>query len=228
MKRKILVIIFVILFIVCLIVFTHISKKNGGIFNRNYSFKEYKVGDSVRLNNEEWYVIKDSSKKDNYVTLISSSFYYSDENQFVLEEIYETSKLRKYLENDFINEHLEGIELVEKNGYKIRLLELEDFNNIVNYNYDKKEDIYKLEDCPFYFCLTGSRFGTMIDTNSKTENGVYDSVSEIKSLFENYKLHLKYYNVNSLNEDVILESVTEDAIMFIRPVINVNKDSIKE
>ena len=229
MKKKLFfTIVLLVLLILSVVVFSHISKKNGGIFNRNYTFKEYKVGDSIRLNNEEWYVIKNSSKKDNYVTLISSSFYYNEDNSYVLEEIYETSKLRKYLENDFVKEHLDGIELVEKSGYKIRLLELDDFNNLVNYSYDKKEDIYKLEDCSFYLCLTGSRFATMIDTESDTKKDEYSSVSDIKNLFDDYKLHLRYYNVNSIEEDIILESVTSDAIMFIRPVINVNKDSIEE
>ena len=46
-------------------------------------------------------------------------------------------------------------------------------------------------------------------------------------LYGDYTLHLKYYNVSSTYEKHMLVSLVDDATLFVRPVINVYKSSLK-
>lgn len=229
-KKVVLLIVLLILLVGGFLVFLGIKNGNHltSIFVKK-NFKEYKAGDTIVINDEDWYVLRNSSSKEDYVTLIFGNIYYYVDVPYVLDEIYETSDLRKFLENDFTNEFLKDVKLVDKSGYKIRLLDMDDFNNVINYKYDSSSDTYDLGDCPFYLCLNNNVFATMIDTTGKgIGSDVKKSVSEIDDpLFDEYELHLKYYNVNSRDDKNVLESVTNDATLFIRPVINVSKEGLE-
>ena len=57
---------------------------------------------------------------------------------------------------------------------------------------------------------------------------VYNNVNDIEDLlYGDYTLHLKYYNVSSTYEKHMLVSLVDDATLFVRPVINVYKSSLK-
>ena len=104
--------------------------------------KEYLIGDKIKFNNEYWYVIENSSKEKDYVVVLKERIL--DKKMKLLESVddnypysqtdtrfYEKSDIKTYLENDYINEI--GINnLKEINGYKIRLITVEELcNNLV-------------------------------------------------------------------------------------------------
>ena len=229
MKRTVVIVILLVLLtsgFVFLLIYS--NKKGVSLFGKDNSYEEYKAGDVVTIQDDEWYVLYDSSKEDDYVTLISDRIFYEPSIPYVFNEIYETSSLRKYLEKDFVKEYLEDVTLVEKSGYKIRLLDMDDFNK-VEYSYDKKEDKYVLKDCPDYVCLHANKFSTMIDTSDvNIDNEIYTDVNDIENPeYDKYKIHLKYYNVNAMEDEIVLESISDDASLFIRPIINVDKKSLE-
>ena len=68
----------------------------------------------------------------------------------------------------------------------------------------------------------------MIDTNINKEFiDVYNNVSDIENImFDDYTLHLRYYNLASTYNTYKLESLVSDASLFVRPVINVYKNNL--
>lgn len=193
-------------------------------------YKPYKAGYVVEFANERWYVLHDSNKDTEYVTLISSNIMYLDNEElsYVIGGIYETSAINNYLSNEYVKE-LGSKNFVEVNGYKARLFNQDDFNTLVDSVYNEETDSYDIQSCPEYICLTNTSFATMIDTNLEKEFvDVYNNVNDIEDLlYGDYTLHLKYYNVSSTYEKHMLVSLVDDATLFVRPVINVYKSSLK-
>lgn len=230
-KYIILIILFVILGLGIFVGFNVLDDKETTvktIFNKK-TYDEYKVGDLVRFNDEEWYVMYDSLKNSDYVTLISSNIISLEEENIttVVGGIYETSELNKYLKND-LAKSLGEENLVEKNGYKIRLLSEDDFESLVTAEYNKEKDEYEITDCPDFICLTNCFYATMIDTENNLDlTDVYYNVDDIEDvLYDDYVLHLKYYNLSSTYETYKLNSLVDNATLFVRPVINVYKSSL--
>ena len=107
---------------------------------------------------------------------------------------------------------------------------MDDINKLVTYNYDEETDSYLFDDCPEFLCLTNAFYGTMIDTATDFEAvDVYNNVNDIENPnIDDYKLHLKYYNVYATYTEYGMKSVVDDATLFIRPVINVKKSALSE
>lgn len=230
-KYIILIILLIILGCGTFIVFNVLNDNNPTIkkmFNKE-DYKEYESGDVVSFANERWYVLHDSSKEKEYVTLISSDIQYLDDEKlaYVSSGIYETSAINKYLSNDYIKE-LGSENFIEINGYKARLFNQDDFDKLIVAQYDEDEDSYILEKCPEFVCLTNTYYATMIDTNNDKEFvDVYNNIGDIEDLlYGDYTLHLRYYNISNTYDTHSLDSLVNDATLFVRPVINVYKSSL--
>ncbi len=233
-KRYILLTIFIIVFVFASLVAikTFTKKGEGGIkiFNVNkVTYKEYKQGDKLEFKDGEWYVMYDSSSKDDYVTLISADILFLGDEEItdVVMGIYETSDLNNYLKNTYAVEL--GINnLVERNGYTIRLFNEDDMKSLLKVDYDNTFDSYKIEECPEFVCLTNAFYATMIDTKGTQISSVYTNLDDFnESEQDEKKLQLKYYNITGTYETCIMNSVVEDSTLFVRPVINLKKDAIE-
>lgn len=235
MKRYIILIILLIILGVGLFIGLNLINDEETTVKKIFTkegFNEYKSGDLVKLNGDEWYVMYDSNKDSDYVTLISADILSLDEMEIdtVLKGIYETSDLNKYLKDEYAKSIGED-KLVEKNGYKVRLFDKDDFNFLINeedYSYDEERDEYVLTECPEFICLTNTFYATMIDTRNDVEFfDVYYNVADIEDLlYGDYTLHLKYYNITATYETYKINSLVDNATLFVRPVINVYKNSL--
>ena len=224
MKRYIILTVLIIMLIIGLIAFGKAFGKKDGTIKQVFKqekYKEYKSGDLVSLNNQEWYVLYDSSDKDNYVTLFYKGVLYLEENGIADSDysVYESSDLNKYLKGDFAD-YIGTKKLREVNGYKVRLFNNDDLK-LLNVKYDKDSDSYEITDCPEFICLTNTFYATMIATGDAPE-------MEENEEEEIEPVHLSYYNLSTTYETFKLESVVEDKTLFVRPVINVYKESLDE
>ena len=229
MKRRIIFVI--ILVIIALSAFYGFRKNDHGentvnIFKEKVEYKEYQAGDRINFASRSWIVLYDSSKKEDTLTAISSEIMYVEDIPYAISGIYETSQVNEYLKGTFLQE-LGTDNLVTKNGYKVRLFNEDDMKKILKYNYNADDDSYNILDCPDYICLYNSTYATMIDTQSIEKENVYNNVKDISNIeTDEYQLHLKYYNITNNFGDEKLESIVNDAVLMIRPVINLKKSSL--
>ena len=232
MKKKIIIIMTVIVLLIGLIFgIWFVNNKDTDIKKifKPETYKEYKVGEVITFKDQEWYVLYDSDKKTDYVTLLSADLLYlaDDGIENVFNDPYDESLLNKYLENDYLN-NLGSDNFVEVEGYKVRLLNMKDINNFVEVIYNEENDEYNLSDCPQYLCLPNASFATMIETKNKEFTDVYNDVEEIEDpLYDEYTLHLKYYRLTSTYDTNKLVSLVEDTYLLVRTVINVYKNSLE-
>ena len=235
MKKRhiLLIIILLVSFFAGFVGFKTFSKKSDGkikLFkNSNVTYEAYKQGDKVEFNDGEWYVMYDSSNKEDYVTLISADIMYlgDDDITDVVMGIYETSDLNNYLKKTYAEEL--GLDnLVERNGYMVRLFNEDDMKNLLKVDYDNIFDTYKIEECPEFVCLTNAFYATMIDTKGTQISSVYTDLNDFnESDQEEKKLQLKYYNITGTYETCTMNSIVDDSTLFVRPVINLKKEAIE-
>lgn len=175
------------------------------IFKETY--ENYKKGDKITFNNKEWYVLNDSDINTEYLTLISSDVIFLDDKELskIVDVNYNNSKLNEYLNNEYIKEYGKN-NFIEIKGYKVRLFNEDDLNNIVT-EYDEEKDKYIIKECPDYICLNDSIFSTMIETKNKDNK-------------------LKYYNLSNMNGTMELQSIINNDNLYIRPIINIYKKSL--
>lgn len=198
---------------------------DGKVIKKNKVYDTYKSGDVVDFLGNNWYVLYDSSKKDNFVTLISSSIHYSEEVPNVVEGIYETSDLNKFMEEELVKEYGKD-NLVEMGGYLVRSFDSDDMRQLLDVKYHEDEDYYEITDCPDFICLNHAFYGTMVASDMNFEKvDVYNNISDIGDE-EEYEVHIDYYNLSGEENKFYLKSVVDDVTLFYRPVINVYKDSL--
>lgn len=191
------------------------SKGKIRLFSNKVTYKEYKQGDRITFNDSGWIVMYDSSSKDDYLTLISTDILYLGDEDIteVVSGIYETSDINNYLKTKYTQEL--GVNyLVERNGYKVRLFNEDDFDDLVKSKYNEEDDSYTITDDSDFVCMPNNFYATMIDT-------------EDFEVEDDDEFHLKYYNLVSTTETCSLESVVSDDTLFVRPVINLRKDAIE-
>ena len=232
--KKIIICIIILIIIGLGIIFGYklLSKDNSDIknifSNSKDTYLKYKAGDLVEFNDSDWYVMYDSDEKSDYVTLINSGVMYLYDEKIIntLDTVYEISNLRNYLENEYLKELGED-NLVEVYGYKIRLLNKDDIEKLTQYEYNDELDEYKITDCPEYICDINWTYATMIDTkNDKDFVDVYYNINDIEDLNDEYTLHLNYYNMTLEDGNFKLQSLVDDATLFVKPIINVYKKSL--
>lgn len=202
------------------------------------NYKSYKIGDSVVYNNSEYYVIKDSSSNDNYVTLLKKTVLnakqvnkytggeYSTKNGMVPYNLcsvdnsgtggpvlgddclndYESSFVKLIIDK-WSNDEIDSNDLVYVNGYKSRLLTLDDLKDNLFYNKSDKDQ-------------TNSSYVPTIDTPNQFKINSYISywlgTPDESNFGKNYMM-----NINAYSLDVISNA-------FIRPVINLNKCALND
>jgi len=184
--------------------------------NSVYAYEEYTVGDLIEYRDEYYFVIADSDEKQNYVTLLkyapltkveinryNNSLSPSDEGA-VLFSRNEIIKLLNKWSKDFSDD------LIEVNGYKVRLINNDDLMDNFKYDYEQyKVDSYnysykytKTDETPEFHGIYN--YWTMI-SKGDNDNSVY-YVSKNLGIGETWSFEAKKY--------------------LIRPVINLNKSFI--
>jgi len=231
MKRYIILAVLVLLLIFGMFAFFKAYSKEEKPIQKifkNEKYKTYKSGDLVKFNGEEWYVLYNSSEKDNYVTLIYKGIMYLEEEDFsnVDYKVFEASKLNGYLKGKFIDT-IGKDKFREINGYKARLFNEDDMRTLLDVEYDEETDSYQINECPDFICLTNVFYATMIPTK-EGDYGTDNIEDDNNPEYEEYSIHLSYYNLSTTYEDQSLESIVEDETLFFRPVVNVYKESLDE
>lgn len=234
MKRIIILIVLVILLFLGIFIISNKMTSDENVVKNIFKgsiYDSYKAGETVSFADDEWFVMYDSSSKEDSLTLINSGILFLGEDGIseVLNGIFETSELNEYFKNDYAK-MLGEKNLVEKNGYKVRLLNMDDIKKLTQYEYNKDDDSYTFSSCPDYICLPNNYYATMIDTDCEFEKAdVYNNVSDIENnVIGEYQLHLKYYNIYSTLTDFKMNSIVDDTTLIVRPVINVYKSSIEK
>lgn len=233
MKKFIVFLLVIIIAIV--VVFVGVNTINTDSSSKKlFSKKEYPVyssGDMINFADESWYVMYDSDAKTDYVTAIKTESTYLDKENITtaINTTYEISELNNYFKDTLVKEYGED-NLKEIHGYKIRIFNQDDLDNLTEYKYDDKDDKYVLTSCPDYICLPLNSYATMISTNNEKEFvDTYYNVDDIEDInYEDYTLHLRYYNLQSVYETAELASLVNDAALYVRPIINLYKNSIEE
>lgn len=220
-----------LLVVVCLSVFVgyKLLHEDGEVKlnKKDKVYETYKAGDTVDFLGNNWYVLYDSSKKDDYVTLISSSIHYSEEVPNVVDGIYETSDLNKFMEDELVKEYGKD-NLIEMGGYLVRSFDSDDMRQLLDVKYHEDEDYYEITDCPDFICLNHAYYGTMIDSDMNFEKvDVYNNINDI-DVEEEYEVHIDYYNLSGEDNKFYLKSIVDDVTLFYRPIINVYKSSLDE
>lgn len=216
-----------------------VKKCDGVEIMRASIYEAYSVGDQVTFLGTNWYVIKDSSKSEDYVTLMKefvltnselgdyayngtyntmeytwsdtchneshgyTSADYSDCNNT---NDYDNSKVKEMLENSYISS-LGSSNLKEVNGYKIRLITLDEIRNYLGLVNGSK------------FLAEGNNVPTWVYKNfGEKNNGVYYYWT--MSPYGDEQNYLVSYA-----EEITCFSIANTS-MGVRPVINLLKSSI--
>lgn len=197
------------------------SKEEGKEEN---NYKEYEILDNIELKNgSKWTVIQKSDKKSDYVIAIAKEEYDDIQEEFwekmgnelynLNKVSYDESETKKYV--DYIGEILEKkVKLKKVDGYKIRLLKLEDLFAIDDkFKYDSEVDSYD-----YYGKMDLSSFLGLTMDNTKCSEGKCTTFYNVGSTqcYEEQKDCKEEYSISHWMLGV----------GGIRPVINVYKSEI--
>ncbi len=192
----------------------------------------YTVGEEVIFNEEEWYVLNINEEED-YLTLVSKdeiivdSIYFDDELLFDMvryftdeKEAYVDSALYIYIEEEVIPT-MDEDSLVAVDGYKVRLLNLEDIQQVMELTTlvdDNGLTYYQQASDGDYSWLvpTNSWYWTMIECEDEVDNVVYGESSSEKYL------HFSWYIITNYNDCIEVTSIgtrTDDAIKLVANVV---------
>lgn len=164
------------------------------------TYKEYNVGEKVKINDEFWYVINKSNKDQDYVTLINLNYSRIIKDCFTK---YDNLNEKKYLEGEYLNSL--NINTKEIDGYKVRLIKLEEYENLatltkkdikdniynykVKYKYDWVKDINTLsmDDVYYHYELDNSCISWYIWGNLKEVSGSKEGYVNIQPVINMLK-----------------------------------------
>lgn len=182
----------------------------------------YEVGDAVLYNNEYWYVL---SNNDDYITVLKDKPLTASElGKYAINNGEDYGNIMYYNNNctnnnDCNNYNKSDIKIVldsyivsinddlkEVNGYKIRLITLDELVNL-GFKDNTNTLYYEMNDTtPFWIGSNGGEYWVMPSNNINNNTFV---VSD--------------YNNNSY----VYESSTDNTLALVRPVINLKKSAIK-
>lgn len=194
-------------------------------------YNEYKIGQEIKYNNEKYYVINDSSNKNNYVTLLKANvlenennqplntFFYRNEkctninNYEGCSNKYEESNIIKIL-NKWINDNNILKDLIEVNGYKVRLLNAKDLLEKLQLDLIKYQ---KPNGMPLnaYYSKTTPKF-------------LYENMPKYWTMINDYQNNNSAYIIDENGYLTTIDLATENILKVydefsVRPVINLNK-----
>ncbi|MBQ9318829.1 MAG: hypothetical protein IJR82_04295 [Bacilli bacterium] len=202
------------LIILCLSIF---------VSSKVLAYQEYKVGDVITVHESSYHVIENSDSNQNYVTLMRDDGFSSNEIRLFSVESTSSWYVNPYCwgpdsgdcTSDYNNSSIYSLidkwmfyifdddELVEVNGYKARLINIDELQNL---GYEVKPDVSEL---------------TYYDSGN-VPSWVYDSE---KSYWTMSPYEDSLTNVYYFSEEVFKRNVNERSE--IRPVINLNKNVIE-
>ncbi len=192
--------------------------------NRQLFCDAFEVGEVVDYKGSEYYVLKDSSTEDDYVTLIKKDLLTADEvNTYSTDYVSQNGEY-PYFESDTCNENTQtgcstnydtssvkkiidgwsssfGDDLVEIDGYKTRLINENDYSNYIYY-----QSATPSNNAGYRFY---SKYNYLYSSDYWTITTITDSNDEITAIQNIYLYSEKVYNKLS-----------------IRPVINIKKSAI--
>jgi len=229
-KNKLIIFLIIVIVVLCSVIgwlvgikFTDVEQdiiNDNKEENETKKYIAYTQGQEIKLSdNSDWIVLKNSDETTDYVVLLSKKDYTptGDYYNLISDEIYDKNNIQ--YENSLLKKYLNTLEtnipvtLVEKNGYKIRLITIEEifaFDN--NWQYNNETDSYT---------YTGQNLnenfkGLLTMTNTKCTEGKclsFYNLSETQCLEEN------------CNKQFFIEHWMP-GLGGIKPVINVYKDSL--
>lgn len=189
-------------------------------------YTSYTKGNELTLSDgSKWMVLADSDENQDYVVLLSNQDYSTsitenDDYNGIFSEIsnsttqFENSKLKMYLDSK-VNEL--PVELKEVNGYKIRLITIEEiFSFDDKWDYESGYDIYYYKGKN----LNENFMGILTMSHTKCNEGKCNA-------FYNLGQTQCYTEECEKNKEIFLEHWMS-GLGGIKPVINVSKDSISE
>ena len=166
-------------------------------------YKEYKIGDIVTIHEDNWYVIDDSDSKEDYVKLINLNY-----NRTINDcsRKYDNINEKKYFEGEYASSL--GVSLKEVDGYKVRLISLEEYENLATLTKkDLNDKVYKY--------TTKLKHDWVKDINTLSMTDVYYHYEVEGSC-------VSWYIQSSMRE--VLGN--KNGFVNIQPVINLNKEEI--
>lgn len=204
-------------------------------FNDNF---DYKVGDKVKYNNEVYYVINNSLKEADYVTLLKdeplkqiytdyyngdvagkTTFYESKTCYYKLDILrdkdgcladFDKSNVKKIVDNWMTNE-LDDNDLYEVDGYKVRLISVEDL--VGNLNFEEQVnisgDVYYIATSTtpdFLYSNSGNGYWTISSRGDGSSVYIMNNGGNVSSLYS-------YLN------NVYFDS-------YVKPVVNFKKEAL--
>lgn len=167
------------------------------------TYTEYKIGDTIDINEEPWYVISNSNKEQDYVTLINLNYNRTIKDCYTK---YDNLNEKKYFEGEYLNSL--NVKTKEVDGYKIRLIKLEEYENLVDLTKkDIKDNTYNYK--------VKYKYGWVKDINTLSMNEVYFHY-ELENSCICWYIWSNMKEVTSLKEGYVN----------IQPVINMLKEEI--
>jgi len=201
--------------------------------NNDTSYKSYSIGDEITFNNEKWYVIKSSGSDQDYVTVIKAIYlvnqfaYYHCAPEDIIGEFhdncskmkndYSSSYAKKYLEQTYLPT-LGASNLKEVNGYKIRLITLDELQSLGCSSIDQT-----CKNAPNWLQYDG------INPNGSSD---YWTMTEAKSdPISPTVWNVSYCGSNSrasiICENVLSNTTGTGSTLELRPVVNLIKSNIQ-
>jgi len=230
-----LILIIIILISIIILFATGVINLKSTDNKKEVVYDVYQKGNEIKLlDGTKWIVLSDSDKDKDYVTVIANKDY-TDEFEYkdsdtVIEEIYnnktidyKNSNIRKELE-DFYLPRIK-IRLKEVDGYKIRLITLDEIFNLYDgWKYDNEYDSYDytgtekiIDSVSYSTTMTTSKCNHIVDEKSTKCGNLY----LVGSICDSYD-----DNDNCTKENYIISSWDPGLIRSLVPVINVYKTEI--
>ncbi len=131
MKKIFIIIILIIIIIINTYFFINNNKYNNTNKNINNkdekkTYSKYNIGDIIIIQEESWYVINESNESMDYVSIINLNYDKKIKDCFTK---YDYLTEKKYLEGEYLNNL--KINTKEVNGYRIRLITIDEYKNLV-------------------------------------------------------------------------------------------------
>ena len=173
--------------------------------DNSVTYETYSIGDEITFAGSNWYVIKNSSSDEDYVTLMSASV--RTISSFGDSSSYDSSAVKNILEG-YANSTLGSDNLREINGYKIRLITMDELQQNLGYSTSMTASWYEYsqENTPLWvYSYSASNMGYWTMTVDP------ENTDAMLCVVSNGRL--EYCSINSGPRE-------------IRPVINLLKSSI--
>lgn len=164
----------------------------------NKIYQEYKIGDVININDEPWHVIKNSNKDIDYVTVINLNYNRTIKDCLIK---YDNLNEKNYFEGEYLNNLNINVKVI--NGYKVRLITLDEYKNLVKITNEEEKYTYNIK----------FNYDWVKDINTLTMDDVYHHY-DIKDSCISWYINGNLKKITSIKKGYIN----------IQPVINILKE----